>query len=174
VDDSHCQIVIYFFFTHSFSKDQKTEIARRSTLTASEMRDELDGVKEAMHEEKITKMDIAADMSRQYKSMQTQMEMRIQFLEEEVKRLTSLLDETKLKLHHVTVDRDKLRKEKEEQYEALIQKMKSIEQAYESILQEALDNMAVKLEVCRTKWMKESVDIQKRNFQLLQEFGSIQ
>jgi hypothetical protein len=67
-----------------------------------------------------------------------------------------------------------LRKEKEEQYEALIQKMKSIEQAYESILQEALDNMAVKLEVCRTKWMKESVDIQKRNFQLLQEFGSIQ
>jgi hypothetical protein len=28
--------------------------------------------------------------------------------------------------------------------------------------------------VCRTKWMKESVDIQKRNFQLLQEFGSIQ
>jgi hypothetical protein len=83
--------VIYFFFTHSFSKDQKTEIARRSTLTASEMRDELDGVKEAMHEEKITKMDIAADMSRQYKSMQTQMEMRIQFLEEEVKRLTSLL-----------------------------------------------------------------------------------
>ena len=31
------------------------------------------------------------DMSRQYKSMQTQMEMRIQFLEEEVKRLTSLL-----------------------------------------------------------------------------------
>ena len=60
MDDSHCQIVIYFFFTHSFSKDQKTEIARRSTLTASEMRDELDGVKEAMHEEKITKMDIAA------------------------------------------------------------------------------------------------------------------
>ena len=33
------------------------------------------------------------DMARQYKSMQTQMEMRIQFLEEEVKRLTAQLSE---------------------------------------------------------------------------------
>lgn len=33
------------------------------------------------------------DMARQYKSMQTQMEMRIQFLEAEVKRLTAQLSE---------------------------------------------------------------------------------
>ena len=33
------------------------------------------------------------DMARQYKSMQTQLEMRIQFLEAEVKRLTAQLGE---------------------------------------------------------------------------------
>ena len=49
--------------------------------------------------------------------------------------MCSLSDETKLKLHHVTEDRDKLKKEKEEQYQTLMQKIKSVEQAYESILQ---------------------------------------
>ena len=49
--------------------------------------------------------------------------------------MCSSSDETKLKLHHVTEDRDKLKKEKEEQYQTLMQKIKSVEQAYESILQ---------------------------------------
>ena len=42
------------------TEDQRTEVARRSKASASEMRDELDGVKEAMFEEKKSKLDITA------------------------------------------------------------------------------------------------------------------
>lgn len=44
-------------------------------------------------------------------------------------------DESRLNLYKVTEERDRLRKEKEEQYQSLMRKMKEVEKAYEAILQ---------------------------------------
>ena len=44
-------------------------------------------------------------------------------------------DESRLNLYKVTEERDRLRKEKEEQYNTLMRKIKEVEKAYEAILQ---------------------------------------
>ena len=44
-------------------------------------------------------------------------------------------DESRLNLYKVTEERDRLKKEKEEQYQSLMRKMKEVEMAYEAILQ---------------------------------------
>lgn len=44
-------------------------------------------------------------------------------------------DESRLNLYKVTEERDQLKKEKEEQHQSLMRKMKEVEMAYEAILQ---------------------------------------
>ena len=45
------------------------------------------------------------------------------------------IDDTKLKLHLVTEERDRLKKEKEEQFQVMKEKIKSLEKAYQVILE---------------------------------------
>ena len=99
---------------------------------------------------------IHTDMTRQYKTMQMQLENRIEVLEGMMRKLQGelgmcigyfkdpvncvnkkcfIVDETKQKLIEVTIERDALKKEKEEQLALLNDKLSTMEKSYESILQ---------------------------------------
>jgi len=92
------------------------------------------------------------DMTRQYKTMQMQLENKIEALEGMMKKLQgelgtpthisshiitshNIAEETKQKLADVTIERDILKKEKEEQLALLNDKLSTMEKSYESILQ---------------------------------------
>ena len=111
------------------------------------------------------------DLTRQYKTMQSQMEGRIDFLESHVKKLEAALDVTKQQLSEVTEERDRILKEKEEQEIVLTGKLQSMERSYEAILQDAMDALAGKIEAARSKWDTESQQMEGKAMQVLLEFG---
>jgi len=71
----------------------------------------------------------------------------------------------------VTAERDRLKREKEEEVASLNGKLHTMEKSYEAILQDALDALATKIEVARTKWDSESQLVEQRTQQVLLEFG---
>ena len=121
------------------------------------------------------------------------MEAKIDFLESQVRKLQAELgkngrsqaegygkdiiwslataDKTKAELAMVTDERDRIKKEKEEREMALIGKLQSMERSYESILQDAMDALASKIETARCKWDSESREMEGRAMQVLLEFG---
>jgi len=99
------------------------------------MRDRMQEARQLVEEEKITKRELSYDMTRQYKTMQTQLESRIQFLESQVRKLQSELKGAQQELICVTAERDRLKREKEEEVASLNGKLHTMEKSYEAILQ---------------------------------------
>ncbi|XP_065889657.1 dynein regulatory complex protein 12-like [Dysidea avara] len=150
---------------------QRTEQSRKSRQAETTMKDKLDDAQGTISLEKSSKREISIDMTRQYKTMQMQLENKIETLEGMMKKLQGELEETKQKLADVTIERDILKKEKEEQLALLNDKLSTMEKSYESILQDTLDDMGTRMEGLRLKWDKESQLIEQKNRQVLLEFG---
>ena len=80
-------------------------------------------------------------------------------------------DKTRSELTVVTKERDRIMKEKEEQHVALMGKIQTMERSYEAILQDAMDALAAKIELARSKWDEESKAMEGKAMQVLLEFG---
>lgn len=85
--------------------------------------------------------------------------------------MKSYTDKTHQQLLEVTEEKDRIQREKEEQYVVLTGKLQSMERSYEAILQDALDALAGKIESARSKWDTESRQMEGRAMQVLLEFG---
>lgn len=149
----------------------RTEIARRSKDVADRMKDKMRSAKEEVEVEQQRKLDISSDLTRQYKTMQSEMALRIHMLEQTVSKLRDSLSIAEEELRKTRKERDDIRREKDQIIADLQFKIDHMESAYESILHDALDRMAGKVEEARSKWETESSEIQERNKQLLLEFG---
>ena len=85
--------------------------------------------------------------------------------------MKSYTDKTHQQLLEVTEEKERIQREKEEQYVVLTGKLQSMERSYEAILQDALDALAGKIESARSKWDTESRQMEGRAMQVLLEFG---
>ncbi|CAH3119269.1 dynein regulatory complex protein 12-like [Pocillopora verrucosa] len=149
----------------------RSEIARRSKDTADRMKERMREAKEEVETEQQNKLDISSDLTRQYKTMQSEMALRIHMLEQTVNKLREQLASTEEELKKTRKERDDIRREKDEIIAELQFKIDHMESAYESVLHDAFDRMAVKVEDARARWEMESSEIQEKNKQLLLEFG---
>jgi len=110
-------------------------------------------------------------MTRQYKTMQTEMGLRIHQLETELGRTRTQLSATEAELKKSYEDRKKMLEERENEIVDLKLKIDSMEQAYENVLREALDTLMHKLDLAKDHWETQSAMIQTKNKQTLLEFG---
>eukprot|EP00055_Hartaetosiga_balthica_P000375 m.136364 g.136364 ORF g.136364 m.136364 type:complete len:202 (-) comp10638_c0_seq1:225-830(-) len=115
--------------------------------------------------------DITSDLTRQYKLMQSQLMSKILDLQEVNRVLQDRLEVTQRSLQDTRIQAEKTLREKEDMIAQLTQRIQSMESAYESVLNEALDAMASKVETARDKWEVESYVVQQRNKDVLMEFG---
>lgn len=71
----------------------------------------------------------------------------------------------------MTKEREGILKEKEEQKVAMVSKLNTMENSYESIIYEAFELLSTKIESARCKWDSESRFFEQRAQQILLEFG---
>lgn len=80
-------------------------------------------------------------------------------------------DLTTLQLHTVTEERDNIKEQRDQEVTSLHGKLQDMEKSFESILQDAFDALAVKMDTARQKWDGDSQMIESGAIQILSEFG---
>lgn len=78
---------------------------------------------------------------------------------------------TSEQLQKVTEERDRIKEERDREVDALHNKLQIMEKSFETILQDAFDALAVKMESARQKWDSESRSVERNSIQILSEFG---
>eukprot|EP00730_Choanoeca_flexa_P019107 TRINITY_DN9321_c0_g1_i2.p1 TRINITY_DN9321_c0_g1~~TRINITY_DN9321_c0_g1_i2.p1 ORF type:complete len:219 (+),score=37.35 TRINITY_DN9321_c0_g1_i2:57-713(+) len=169
---------------------ERREEARRAAYKASQAHGELEAKHVELEGEHETTRDITTgirigyslnvsmnslsyhvDLTRQYKLMQSQLMAKILDLQETCRILTDERDTAKGLLDEVKEQASRSLREKDDIIAQLTQRIESMETAYESVLNEALDTMASRVEQARDKWEAESYVLQQKNKDVLMEFG---
>ncbi|XP_077985505.1 dynein regulatory complex protein 12-like [Glandiceps talaboti] len=149
----------------------RKELARRSQAASDEWKIRMNTAKDDLEQHHIDQRDVTSDMTRQYKTMQTEMGLRIHTLEGELQRVNLKLANTELDLKNTTEEKERITKEKNEKIEELQLKIDSMERSYEGVLHDALDNMMAKVDAARDRWQDQATNIHEHNKKLLLEFG---
>ncbi|PIK59587.1 putative coiled-coil domain-containing protein [Apostichopus japonicus] len=149
----------------------RKEIARRAQSHSDEWKRKMEVAHDQLTNHKDDQRAVTTDMTRQYKHMQTEMN-------SEIHHLTAALDKTKLKLEQTerqldetTREKERVTTEKDQLINELQDKIKNMEFSYESMMQEALDNMVIKLDTAQKRWQEQATNIHFENKQKLMEFG---
>lgn len=149
----------------------RTEIARRSQLQSSDLRDRMQKANDEIEEERKSKHDISSDLIRQYKSMQNDLNQKIYNLEKKILELTNQLSNTEQELTSERREKQQIIEEKDATILNLERRLDHIENAYENILHDAFDMIVDKMNEARKLWKDESMEIQSKNKKLLLKFG---
>ncbi|XP_066928570.1 dynein regulatory complex protein 12-like isoform X1 [Clytia hemisphaerica] len=149
----------------------RTEIARRSQLKSYDLRDQMRKANDEIIEERKSKHDISSDLIRQYKSMQKDLTHKTYLLENKILDLTTRLTTTEQELANERTEKQRIIEEKDSVIFKLERRLDHIENAYENILHDAFDAIVDKMQVARSAWQNESMEIQSRNKALLSKFG---
>ena len=149
----------------------RTEISRRSQAVSSSLRGQMKEVNECIEEEKRSKYDISATLKRQYKSLQKELTNKIYHLESKIEFLQENLLKVEEELKFEKEDKMKIIREKDEVVAELRYKIDHMESAYGNILHDAFDSIVSNLSKDKVEWKQESLEIQKKNKELLLEFG---
>lgn len=149
----------------------RKELSRRATGLSDEIRSKMKDAEKTLEEHKSDQKAINADMTRQYKTMQTEMGLRIHKLETDLLRTRQLLGTTEAELKKTQEEKDKMMKEKDDEINRLQMKIDGMEKDYERIVDEALDNLIQKIDMAKEKWEEKATLVQVNNKHLLMEFG---
>lgn len=149
----------------------RKELARRSQSTSEEWRSRMQEAQGTLHEFKDDAKSVSADMTRQYKTMQTEMGLSIHQLQTELERTRKQLVHTEHELKKTREEKDQIIVEKDGEIKNLKLKIDSMEMQYESVLNDALDKLIEKINHSKLRWDDKSTMIQSRNKQTLLEFG---
>ncbi|XP_031555216.1 coiled-coil domain-containing protein 153-like [Actinia tenebrosa] len=149
----------------------RTEITRRAKDTTLRMKEKMLEAQDTVEAEKQNKLDISSDLTRQYKTMQSEMALRIHMLEQTVTKLRDNLAKSEEELRRTRKEFEDMKKEKDQTIAELKFKIEHMESVYESILHDAFDRMSAKVEDARGKWQTQALETQEKNKQLLLEFG---
>ncbi|XP_033096753.1 coiled-coil domain-containing protein 153-like [Anneissia japonica] len=149
----------------------RKELARRSQVHSEEWKGRMHSAEEALVQQKVDQRDVTSDMTRQYKTMQTEMSMRIHQLEAELGKVKVQLERTQVELKETKAEKEKITEEKNQKISELETKIDGMELAYEGVLHDALDNMVAKLDLAKNRWKNEATVIHAENKQRLLEFG---
>ncbi|XP_014350708.1 coiled-coil domain-containing protein 153 [Latimeria chalumnae] len=124
-----------------------------------------------LEDERDDKMVINADMTRQYKTMQTDMGIQVHQLEIEVSRLRQQLATCQQELQTTCEEKAWIVKEKDEMIIELQGKIDNMETEYEKILHESLDTLLAKLETAKFRWNDQATALHFQYKQKLLDFG---
>ncbi|KAM6932295.1 LOW QUALITY PROTEIN: dynein regulatory complex protein 12 [Lycodopsis pacificus] len=115
--------------------------------------------------------DVNSDLSRQYKTMQTELTNKVKRMEKEISQLTEELVLCQEELSKEKRDREQVEREKDATIAKLQHKLGNMETDYEKILHENLDGLTSQLSVARRGWEDKSTTLHQNDKELLSEFG---
>lgn len=149
----------------------RKEIARRSQSHGDEWKAKMTEAREELENKVKDHSAVSADMTRQYKTMQTDLSLRLDEMDSKLKTTQAKLKDTEDELSDTKADRDRILKEKNAEIEDLRLKINSLELSYEGIIGDTLDSLIEKVKVAQKKWSDDTELIAHRNAQTLLEFG---
>ncbi|XP_071095097.1 dynein regulatory complex protein 12-like [Haliotis cracherodii] len=149
----------------------RKQLTRRANVSSDGWQQRMSAAEKDLETHKADQLAINADMTRQYKTMQTEMGITIHQLETELERTHQTLKKTEAELKKTKEEKEMMRREKDSEINDLKLKISSMEKAYENILREALESLEAKIDMAKTMWEEKSTHIQAKNKQVLLEFG---
>ncbi|XP_035011119.1 coiled-coil domain-containing protein 153 [Hippoglossus stenolepis] len=115
--------------------------------------------------------DVNSNISRQYKTMQTELTNKAKRLETEVSQLNEELALCQEELSKEKREREQMEQEKDATIAELQHKLDNMETDYEKILHETLDSLTSQLSAARQRWEDTSTTSHQNYQGLLSEFG---
>ncbi|XP_025089617.1 coiled-coil domain-containing protein 153-like isoform X2 [Pomacea canaliculata] len=149
----------------------RSELTRRAQSASAQVYERMTQSEKMLQEQIDDQKAISADMTRQYKTMQTEMGLRIHQLETELGKTQAHLEHAKFELQQAREEKDRSVKDRDEEISELKMKVSSMEKAYEAILREALDGLMAKIDLAHDNWEVKSTNIQGKTKQAVLEFG---
>ncbi|CAI9738023.1 Hypothetical predicted protein [Octopus vulgaris] len=150
---------------------QRDLMLMESLAAGEERNKELDLLKIDFESQKGDYRSIRADMTRQYKTMESEMNARIRILETELTSCRIKLSDKESELLKAQKEAKLLMNQKQEEIVLFQRKNNAMENSYQDILHGALDNLVFKMEKLKDRWEKQAKVIQARNKKKLLEFG---
>ncbi|XP_041373567.1 coiled-coil domain-containing protein 153-like [Gigantopelta aegis] len=149
----------------------RKQLSRKANMHSTEWKKRMSDVELEMRDQQDDQKAINADMTRQYKTMQTDMGLKIHTLESELQRTTQQLRRVEAELTITVEEKKRMNFEKDREIEKLKHNIYTMEKEYERILLEALGSLGDKIDKARISWGDQSTMIQAKNKHILLEFG---
>ncbi|XP_062241718.1 coiled-coil domain-containing protein 153 [Platichthys flesus] len=115
--------------------------------------------------------DVNSNISRQYKTMQTELTNKVKELETEVSQLNEELALCQEELREEKREREQMEQEKDATIAELQHKLDNMETAYEKILHDTLDSLTSQLSEARQRREDTGITLHQNYQGLLSEFG---
>ncbi|TMS07560.1 Coiled-coil domain-containing protein 153 [Larimichthys crocea] len=136
-----------------------------------DLRRRMRDMEQKLQHERQDRRDVNSDLSRQYKTMQTELTNKVKTLEKEVSQLKEELVLCQEDLRREKRERERVQQEKDATVNDLQHKLDNMETDYEKILHETLDSLTSQLSVARQGWEEKSTALHQNYKELLSEFG---
>jgi hypothetical protein len=149
----------------------RRDLTRRSKAMLDEVKEKLDDTYQQIDEIESTHKASSAYLTHQYKTMQTEMQVKERQIELECAITQRKLNETQTKLEHEIAEKLRIKREKEEKIEELEQNISQIRIMYDSIITSTFDTFIENLNEKKSTWEDTSIQVQTKNKILLAELG---
>ena len=149
----------------------RKEFSRRSKAAYDDIKFQMDENVLNLEEMENNHKSANSYLTHQYKTLQTDMGLKIHALESELNATKKSLDNCESALQQTLIEKKQIIEEKDEKINELQRKIESIEIAYDNIIHSNLDNFIESLSKTKVKWETNSIHIQAKNKKLLTELG---
>uniref|UniRef100_A0A4W6CTX8 Dynein regulatory complex protein 12 n=1 Tax=Lates calcarifer TaxID=8187 RepID=A0A4W6CTX8_LATCA len=136
-----------------------------------DLRRRMRDMEQKLQHERQDHRDVNSDLSRQYKTMQTELTSKVKRLEKEVSQLKEELAMCQEDLGKEKRERVQMEREKDATIDDLQHKLDNMETDYEKVLHDTLDSLTSQLSVARQRWEDKSTTLHQNYKGLLSEFG---
>ncbi|XP_072247836.1 dynein regulatory complex protein 12 [Leuresthes tenuis] len=147
------------------------ETIRKIQSDRTNLRRNVRDIEQKLQCERQDHWDVSSDLSRQYKSMQTELTKKVARLEKETSQLKEELLLCQEELNKEKRERVQVEQEKDAVIADLQHKLDSLETDYERVLHETLDGLTAQLATVRQGWENKSPTFNQSEKELLSEFG---
>ncbi|XP_070684878.1 dynein regulatory complex protein 12 [Pempheris klunzingeri] len=137
----------------------------------TDLRRRMRDVEQKLQHERQNRRDVNSDLSRQYKTMQTELTNKVKRLEKEVSQLKEELGLCQEELRKEKREREQVEQKRDATVAELQHKLDNMETDYEKILHETLDSLTSQLSATRQGWEDKSATLHQNYKELLSEFG---
>ncbi|XP_028274568.1 dynein regulatory complex protein 12 [Parambassis ranga] len=147
------------------------ESVRKVQSDRSDLRRQVRDMEQKLQHERQDHRDISSDLSRQYKTMQTELSSKVKRLEKEVSQLTEELGLCQEELKKEKKAHQHMELKKDYIIADLQYKLDSMETGYEKVLHDTLDSLSTKLAAAQQGWEDMNTTLHQNYKELLSEFG---
>ncbi|KAK2153593.1 hypothetical protein LSH36_291g00058 [Paralvinella palmiformis] len=150
----------------------RKELAHRSQSAGLVWKHHMLEAQTQLEEREENQKAVSSEMTRQYKTMQTELSLRIHQLETELERTRLQLDDTQSELKKTKAEKEEMTKQKNLEIEDLQNRIKKMGDKFLKIFLDNMEQLKVQIdEQAKGRWAERATMIQSENKQTLLEFG---